>query len=97
MIFMHIFATKLTYHIPHSMSLKEKRQVRNSLVDKAKQKFNVSIAEVATQDIHQTLTLGISIVSGEFSHGQESMEKILRFVENQGEMLGAEMIGVEEY
>ena len=93
---MHIFSAKLAYYIPHSTSLKEKRQVRKSLVDKTKQKFNVSIAEVATQDVHQTLTLGISSVSGEFSHGRESMEKILRFVESQGEMLGAELIEVEE-
>jgi uncharacterized protein YlxP (DUF503 family) len=93
---MHIFSAKLTYFIPHSMSLKEKRQVRKSLIDKTKQKFNVSIAEVATQDIHQTLTLGLSVVSGEFSHGRESMEKILRFVESQGEVLGAELVVVEE-
>ena len=93
---MHIFSAKLTYYIPHSMSLKEKRKVRKSLIDKTKQKFNVSIAEVASQEIHQTLTLGISIVSGEYSHGRECMEKILRFVESQGEMLGAEMIAVEE-
>jgi len=93
---MHIFSAKLTYYIPHSTSLKEKRQVRKSLIDKTKQKFNVSIAEVATQEMHQTLTLGLSIVSGEFSHGRESMEKILRFVESQGEMLGAEMIAAEE-
>ena len=94
---MHVFSAKLTYYISYSTSLKEKRQVRNSLVDKTKQKFNVSVAEVATQEIHQTLTLGISIVSGEFSYGQESVNKILRFVESQGEMLGAELIAVEEF
>ena len=47
-------------------------------------------------NFHKTLTLGISIVSGEFSRGRESMEKILRFMESQGEMLGAELIEVEK-
>ena len=93
---MHIFSAKLTYYIPHSMSLKEKRQVRKSLVEKTKQKFNVSIAEVATQNVHQTLTLGISMVSGEFSHGRESMGKIIRFMEERGEILGTELTAVEE-
>ena len=34
-------------------SLKEKRMVVKSLVEKTKHKFNVSVAEIENQDIHQ--------------------------------------------
>ena len=47
---MHIESAQLTFHIPHAASLKDKRQVRRSLIDKTRQHFNASVAEVSTQD-----------------------------------------------
>ena len=84
-------SAKLTFYIPHAVSLKDKRQVRRSLIDKTRQRFNVSIAEVGTQDVHQTLTLGIAVVSGEMSHAQNSLDEIIRFMENNPD---AELTGV---
>ena len=65
---MHILSAKLTFYIPYATSLKDKRQIRRSLIDKARQKFNAAIAEVDTQETLQTLTIGIAVVSGEHSH-----------------------------
>jgi len=59
---MHTPSAKLTFYIPHAISLKDKRQVRRSLLDKTRQRFNASIAEVATQDVLQTLTIGVAVV-----------------------------------
>jgi len=78
---MHTLSAKLTFYIPYATSLKDKRQVCRSLVEKTRHKFNVAIAEVATQDNHQTLIIGVAVVSSEFSHAQESLEKIIRFME----------------
>lgn len=36
-------------------SLKEKRMIVKSLIAKTRNKFNVSIAEIAEQDTHQTI------------------------------------------
>ena len=89
---MHVEAAKLTFTIPHATSLKDKRQVRRSLIDKTRRRFNVSIAEVGTQDVHQTLTLGIAVVSGEASHARHSLDEIIRFME---EHTDAELISIE--
>jgi len=86
-------SAKLTFYIPHATSLKDKRQVRRSLIDKTRQRFNVSIAEVDTQDTHQTLTLGVAVVSGEVSRAQNSLDEIIRFMENNPD---AELTGVEK-
>jgi len=91
---MYTLSAKLTFYIPHATSLKDKRQIRRSLVEKARRKFNASIAEVDTQDIHQTLTLGVAVVSGDFSHAQNSLDEIIRFMEKNSE---AELIKVEEH
>lgn len=89
---MYTESAKLTFYIPHAGSLKDKRQVCRSLIDKTRQKFNVSVAEVDTQDIHQTLTIGIAVVSGEVAHAQRMIGEIIRFME---EHANAELTEVE--
>ena len=79
---MHTRTAKLTFYIPYATSLKDKRQIRRSLIDKARQKFNASIAEVDTQDAIQTLTIGIAVVSGEYSHAQNMLDEVVRFMES---------------
>jgi len=88
---MYSLSAKLTFYIPHATSLKEKRQVCRSLVEKSKKRFNASIAEVDTQDIHQTLTIGIAIVSGEAAHAQTCLDEIIRFMENHADAELAEV------
>jgi uncharacterized protein YlxP (DUF503 family) len=89
---MYVKSARLTFHIPHAASLKDKRQVCRSLIDKARRRFNVSVAEVGTQDIHQTLTIGISVVSGESAHARNSLDEILRFMESHAD---AELVEVD--
>jgi len=90
---MHILSAKLTFYIPHTTSLKDKRQLCRSLIDKSRQRFNVSIAEVDTQDIHQTLTIGVAIVSGEMAHARQSLDEVIRFMD---EHANAELMEIEE-
>jgi len=86
-------SAKLTFYIAHATSLKDKRQVCRSLIDKARQRFNVSVAEVDTQDIHQTLTIGVVVVSGDAAHAQRSLDEIIRFMEEHSD---AELTEVEK-
>ena len=85
-------SAKLTFYIAHATSLKDKRQVCRSIIDKARQRFNASVAEVDTQDIHQTLTIGVAVVSGDAAHAQCSLDEIIRFMEGHAD---AELIEVE--
>ena len=90
---MYIVSAKLTFYISHSSSLKDKRQVCRSLMDKARHRFNAAIAEVDTQDAHRTLTIGIAVVSGDAGHAQKSLNEIIRFME---ENTDAELMETEE-
>lgn len=62
-------------------SLKEKRMVVKSIIDKTKHKFNVSIAEVEDQDNHQSIVLGFCCVSNEVSHANSMIDHVLNFIE----------------
>jgi len=90
---MYVNSSKLTFYIPQSASLKDKRQVRRSLVDKTRQRFNAAVAEVGTQDVHQTLTVGVAVVSGDAAHAQNMMDEIVRYMEGNA---GAELTAVEK-
>ena len=89
---MFTLSAKLTFYIPQAYSLKDKRQVRRSLIEKTKHKFNISIAEIDTQDIYQTLTIGIAVVSGDAAHREHSINTIINFMEEHAD---AELISVE--
>ena len=78
---MYVLSARLVFYIPHALTLKDKRQVSRSLIQKTKQRYNASIAEIDTQDIHQTLTIGIAVVSGSMAHGENSLNEVVRFLE----------------
>ncbi|MCL2573806.1 MAG: DUF503 domain-containing protein [Defluviitaleaceae bacterium] len=91
---MHTLSVKLTFHIPHSSSLKDKRQACRSLIDKARYRFNAAIAEVDTLDAHRTLTIGIAVLSGGMARAQKQLDEILRYMEENAD---AELIEIEEW
>lgn len=61
---MFIGMARFELFIPHSGSLKAKRQVLRPVVDRVRNKLNLSIAEVDHQDLWQRSSLGVACVSG---------------------------------
>jgi len=72
----------LDLHIPEANSLKSKRVVVKSLIDRTKNKFNVSIAEVDAQNLWQRCIIGIAFVSNETVMINRVFEKIRTLVLN---------------
>ncbi|MDP4089714.1 MAG: DUF503 domain-containing protein [Bacillota bacterium] len=66
-------------------SLKEKRMVVNSIIDKVHNKFNVSISEIEDMDIHNSIVLGVACVSNSTSHGDSVIQKVINHIENSTE------------
>ena len=89
---MYTASSKLTFNIPYATSLKDKRKVCRSLIDKTRQRFQASVAEVDTQDFHHTLTIGVAVVSGDAVHARHTMDEIIRYMEQSSD---AELTGIE--
>lgn len=89
---MFTLSAKLTFYIPQAATLKDKRQVRRSLLDKTRNKFNAAVAEIDAQDVIQTLIVGVAVVSGEAAHRRDAVEEIIRFMEAHAD---AELTDVE--
>jgi uncharacterized protein YlxP (DUF503 family) len=76
---------RLTFHIPHARSLKEKRSVVRKFRDRVRARFEVSIAEVDAQDLHQKAVFGVTVVSGEAAVCDSVLEQVARAAETQEE------------
>ncbi|MGK0465270.1 DUF503 domain-containing protein [Clostridium sp.] len=68
-------------------SLKEKRMILKSTVAKVKNKYNVSIAEVENQDMHQSIVIGIACVSNDTRHANSMIQNVLDFIEDTTEAI----------
>jgi uncharacterized protein len=63
-------------HLPESRSLKDKRRVVKSLVDRIFQRYRVSIAETGFHDLHQRAEISIAVVTQKEAEMQKLMEHI---------------------
>ncbi|MGH4119018.1 DUF503 domain-containing protein [Clostridium sp.] len=68
-------------------SLKEKRMIVKSTIAKVKNKYNVSIAEVENQDMHQSIVIGIACVSNDTRHANSMVQNVLDFIEDTTEAI----------
>jgi uncharacterized protein YlxP (DUF503 family) len=76
----------LTVHIHlHGIdSLKGKRKIIKSLVERLRGRFNASVSEVAAQDSKRLAVVGVSAVSNDGSHLDEQLDIITNFIVNDG-------------
>ncbi len=87
----------LTLYIPGAQSLKEKRAVVRSLVERLRARHHLSSAEVGLQDEVQRARIGFAAVSGDLATARRVANEARRFVDD--ELIGrAEVVGttVEE-
>jgi len=67
-------------HLASCQSLKDKRSVLKSLKDRLHQRFNVSVAETAHQELWQRAELTASVVSTDRRHAENVLREADRLV-----------------
>lgn len=75
------------------MSLKEKRMIIKSIIQRLKNKFNISVAEIDKQDIHKIMVIGISGICGNSAQIDSTYENIINFIEDNTD---AEIINIQK-
>ena len=78
---MYIGTLGVEFHLHGNQSLKDKRRVANSIKQKTRNKFNVSVAEVYTEDSMDRLCLAIVSVSNSKGHLESRLQKCLLMLE----------------
>ena len=70
-------------HLPESRSLKSKRRVLKGLLDRLRNRHNVSIAEVEHQDLWQRARIAVAVVSNDSRFSNRVLTKIIDQINNE--------------
>ena len=88
---MIVGTVEIKLYAPWVSSLKEKRMIVKSLIARTRNKFNVSIAEIAEQDTHQTIILGVACATSSVSQADSIIDHVIALIESSTE---AEILGI---
>jgi len=79
--------------IPGNTSLKGKRKALRQIIDRVKNRYNISISEIGDNDLWQRSQLGLSVVGNDPRHVNSSLDKIINFIEgmNVAEIIHSEL------
>ena len=73
---------RVVLSLPGNQSLKGKRKVVRSVLDRVRARFNVAASEVAENDEWRRAVLGFAVVSNDPSHANSMLDTLLSFVES---------------
>lgn len=65
-------------------SLKAKRHIIKSVIERIKSRFNVSIAEIGELDKWQLSEIGFCCISNSRKHADEVIHSVINFIERDG-------------
>jgi len=80
---MIIAAARITLMIPENDSLKGKRRVVKSLIEKVRHKFDAAVAEVGDNDLWQKAKIGVALVGNDRQLLEARLQQIMKFMENR--------------
>lgn len=83
---------RITLFLPENHSLKGKRQVLRAIKARVRNKFNVSIAESAVNEMWQRAELGICQVGNDRPFVDSALREVVNFIDS----LGLAPLGEEE-
>ena len=81
---MHVVVLEVRLNLPGVRSLKEKRGIIKSLLERVRNRFQVAVAEVAHQDRWQMAGLGFAAIGNDVAVLQGRMQKVANFIEADG-------------
>jgi uncharacterized protein len=76
-----VICQTLHFYLPGVASLKDKRSIVKSMLERSRRHFNVASAEIDRHDVHQTAVLAFTTVSNSVRHNQEQIDSLVRWLE----------------
>ncbi len=83
---MKIGLLRVALHVPASASLKHKRRHLQSLRQQIRSKFNVSVAEVGSQDLWQRIDLAVAMVAVDAAYIDRVFTEVVKLIGRQADL-----------
>jgi uncharacterized protein YlxP (DUF503 family) len=83
----------ITFRLHDCRSLKGKRKIVKSIIGRTRNNFNMSMAEIGSNDIYQRADIGFAVIGNDRQRINSKMDKIFNFAEDLGlaEIIDSEM------
>lgn len=83
----------VTFRLHDCRSLKAKRKIVKSIIGQMRNNFNVSVAEIGSNDVYQRAIIGFALVGNNRAVINSKIDKIFNLVDdlNLAEIIGSEM------
>ena len=79
---MHVVLCELSLYFHETRNLKQKRQSLRKIVDRTRNKFNISIAETGHLDSRNRSNIGFAVVSNDTRFLNSVLDKIINFIDS---------------
>ncbi len=79
---MTVGIARLTLRLPGNTSLKGKRKVVKSVIEKVRHKFRISVAEIGAQDTLQRAVFAMAVVGNDSRMINAVLDKAINYVES---------------
>jgi uncharacterized protein YlxP (DUF503 family) len=73
---------ELSLRLSGCESLKDKRRIIRSLMDRARNDFHVAISEVGDQELWGNACIGVACVSNNAAHADSTLQHVLDMIDN---------------
>jgi uncharacterized protein len=83
---MTVMVRTFELHVLSPTSLKEKRRVLKSLIDRLRHRFNVSVAEIGDHDLWQRASIGVACVGHEQRYTQQVIDRVASTIRRNPEV-----------
>jgi hypothetical protein len=75
---------KICIHLQGITTLKDKRRIVKSLIERLKSRFNISAAEIDRLDNKRMAVIGFAVVSNDRTFTVSQLDTIMHFIYNDG-------------
>ncbi len=97
---MQVGVLTITIHLHAIASLKDKRKIIKSLLERLRSRFNCAAAEIEGQDSKQIARVGLAVVSNDARMVNRQLDLIADFVHQDGRFavvrIGREIFGAND-
>jgi uncharacterized protein len=81
----HVGVVRVELHVPGARSLKDKRRVVRSLIERMHHRVRVSVAETGLHDLHQRAEIALAVVAGSEAELAHLLDQLHRLAEETGD------------
>lgn len=78
---MYLIGLELMITIPQAYSLKDKRRVVKSIIERAQHRYKMTASQLSDDQVYNQATIGFGIITPHYNQGREKLMRVMEWIE----------------